>query len=1134
MIKNLIFTTLFLINLLVVPGTGAQVTNLNFFALETEQGLSDKRINCIIRDREGFLWIGTSNGLNRFDGFEFQQFFADGKPGDLPANNITCLYLSYTGELWIGTDNKGVCRYIPEKESFEHFSFNTDGVTPGSDIISGILEDKDSVLYISTDDGLFFRENIHSSINPEPLRTQGDPEDLQNTSRLLGNSIQTVCKDEKQGIWIVYPGWKISHYDHKTGQYKHYSLDQFKDPHKQTDIVSILHDRGKLWLGTVGRNLVEYDPVTSESHELLKGESMVTVNQVYCASDGLLWITSGSGLLRYDRETGDYFRFTSEEGNNLSLSTTPVNCFYEDTVTEIIWIGTVNAGINYAFKTKPFNHMYFSETEYYSISERDVSTIMHDRNNDLWVGLVTGRIEYHVDSEKKKYHIGIESVYDNNFPGNIFSLFQDSEGDIYCSSWSGGVQKFDRKNMKFTPLGGSKQAFLEIFTGSDVRDIDEDDRGNLWLAVHGKGIAVYNKKSGTVRWLKFNEADTNTISNDWVYDIEINGDGYAWIASAWGLSRINLENYSVKKYYAGDDSLSLSHSNVQHLATDRHNRLWISTESNLNLYDYDKDCFYRIKFPELVRDQFVMALEQDIEDYYWASTAIGLIKFGIDFTKDNYPAVMQINEFHQNDGLHADIYALGCSSHDDGGQIFFGGRNGVDYFNPVEISPVFLNPGLRITTFEIFGKKVFPGTDKGPAINGSGEVELSYKENMLGIGFVTLNNLNSEENTNYYKLSPVNDDWVSIKNLRHIIFSNLQPGHYDLALKVKDKYGSEYESDSLLKFYIRPPFWKTRAFIAGIILISVLLIIMYVQVYTSNLRKRQHELEKLVDQRTKELKEKNTQLEENAENLKKTNELLQDRQTKIEEQSAELITQSEYLANTNRELEILNSTKDKFFSIIAHDLKNPFNTIMGFTRLLSENYDEYDDAKNKEFIRYINESVQQVYSLLENLLHWSRSQTNILNINPKNVEVIEIINKAYELLKPTLEKKKLKFEQTIDPGLMIFADSDLMNTVIRNLLSNAIKFTPEGGLVSVSIDPGQNGSVTMIIKDSGIGMSEKALSDLFRIDSRSSQKGTSGETGTGLGMILCKEFMEKMDGSIHVESEAGKGTSVFLTIPASK
>jgi PAS domain S-box-containing protein len=277
------------------------------------------------------------------------------------------------------------------------------------------------------------------------------------------------------------------------------------------------------------------------------------------------------------------------------------------------------------------------------------------------------------------------------------------------------------------------------------------------------------------------------------------------------------------------------------------------------------------------------------------------------------------------------------------------------------------------------------------------------------------------------------------------------------------------------------------------------------------------------------LKRTELQLRRKTEDLQETNTLLEERQQEILMQSEELVAQTQNLRIINEELERLNRTKDKFFSIIAHDLRNPFNAILGFSEVLRKDYYEMDHQQKIGLLELINVSSETAFNLLENLLQWARTQTDRIKFNPENFDIIDIFQSVSNLYNIVAQKKQVIISNEIQPLTRVYADKNMINTIVRNLISNAIKFSRTGGEIKISSK--SNGEMVEIsVQDEGIGMSKENLNKLFRIDTYHSTAGTLGETGTGLGLILCKEFIEKHNGRIKVTSTEGVGTTLSFTL----
>ena len=245
-----------------------------------------------------------------------------------------------------------------------------------------------------------------------------------------------------------------------------------------------------------------------------------------------------------------------------------------------------------------------------------------------------------------------------------------------------------------------------------------------------------------------------------------------------------------------------------------------------------------------------------------------------------------------------------------------------------------------------------------------------------------------------------------------------------------------------------------------------------------------------------------------------------------------LETKNKTIEQSENELRRLNAAKNKFFSIIAHDLKNPFHTVMGYSYLLSQEYNSFTEEERRKFADDIHHSTNNIFRLLQNLLEWSRSQTGRLIFTPREIELKLVVDNSVNVLRSLANQKNIRIEINLDQNLKLFADPQMIETVLRNLVNNAIKFTPENGQIKIEACQ-TDGQITVSVKDSGIGISAEDAQNLFKIDSTVKRKGTNNEDGSGLGLILCREFVAKNNGNIWVCSTAGEGSSFFFTVPSS-
>jgi signal transduction histidine kinase len=409
--------------------------------------------------------------------------------------------------------------------------------------------------------------------------------------------------------------------------------------------------------------------------------------------------------------------------------------------------------------------------------------------------------------------------------------------------------------------------------------------------------------------------------------------------------------------------------------------------------------------------------------------------------------------------------------------------------------------------------------DPNPIINNN--YILEYKDNSLKFFFASPYFEEESKNTYSYCLNNFNSDWSNwtIENKKE--YTNLREGDYVFKVKSKNIYNIE-TSVAEFKFTILPPWYRTFGAFIGYFIFGVLFIILIVKLYTYRLIKEKDNLENIVIERTQEILMQKEEIIVQSEHLKDANDVIVARNEELENQKLEIEAQRDKLA-------VINATKNKFFRIIAHDLRNPISTLAGSTNLIFNSYDDFSKSQTKEFIGDLNKLSQTTFNLLENLLDWSSTQMGEIKFSPRPIDIKSLTAENLELIRSKINSKNIELNVNIKKDTMAFADENMVKTVIRNLLSNAVKFTPENGKIEISCKL-KTDYLIYTVKDSGIGIKEDDLKKLFRIDTHHTTPGLSNEKGSGLGLILCKEFVEKNGGNITITSELNKGTSINFTL----
>ncbi len=425
----------------------------------------------------------------------------------------------------------------------------------------------------------------------------------------------------------------------------------------------------------------------------------------------------------------------------------------------------------------------------------------------------------------------------------------------------------------------------------------------------------------------------------------------------------------------------------------------------------------------------------------------------------------------------------------ESGEMFFGGINGFNIFHPDSIRENVFVPPVLITDFKLFNKtvKIGPDSPLKKSITETTEIFLSHHQNFVSFEFAAFNYINAEKNQYRYMLEGVDPDWVEAGNRRFADYPGLQPGRYTFRVLGSNNDGTWNNQGDAIRLIIRPPWWRSIPAYIMYALFLVFIFFSFTRIRTYRLEQLRKRLEKQVEERTREIARQKEEIEAQRDSLQE-----------------------------------LNATKDKLFRIIAHDLKNPMTALMSITQSLTMAYHELEESDREEAIHQVDKAAGDLLRLLDNLLQWTTSQTGKMPFNPERFDLSAAASESRSLAEPLARKKKIKLESNIPEGSWVKADRNMISTVFRNLLSNAIKFTPEGGLVKLELkhfseEDGPN-CYEVTVSDSGIGIPKDRLDQLFRMDNTWTTRGTANESGTGLGLLLCYDFVIRNHGNLRAES----------------
>ncbi|HJX72105.1 MAG TPA: two-component regulator propeller domain-containing protein, partial [Bacteroidales bacterium] len=983
-------------------------------------------------------------------------------------------------------------------------------------------------------------------------------------STLALGRIRSIINDDKGTLWVGTTNGLFSLFPEKDSIVYH----QYPDG-KKIEILTMLPDKNRIWLGTANHGLLIFylDDFRFSSFNIMKGmqKSQNMIQCLYKDENEILWAgTNSNGILQFNISDSTYSQILPDRQLEISYR---VRKIIRDDAGNI-WFGT-RAGLFVRFPGKTdLYHYAHTDHKYSKISDNSIYDIYIDNTKVMWFGTYAGGVNYANLIGKPIYNFTRDEVIGESLSDNLlFGFCEDEKGNMYIGTNEGGLNYFEKRTGKFKWYMKDSENPCSI-NSNNVKSIVRESSGNLWIATYRGGVNHFDTKSECFTDLSRISKSSAALQSDNIYSLVLDNKENLWIASDNGIDLYKkpegiIENiYTIDKVlclykdhydriWAGVEDVGLfqydegNHTFVQQFVQyinfcvrtihlDANDNIWVGGNNGLSFFGTKDSTFINYTQADGLPTNLIMGILEDDHKNLWVSTTAGLLKCtGIVDHPDNLlPRIYTVQDGLQNN--HFLNYSYYKSST---GELFFGGTKGFSMFHPDSIRD---NPYVPQTAFA--GLKIFNSTVKvgqkvkgkivlEKTINQCRQITLSHKHRIFTIEFTALHYANPKDNRYKYMMYPFEKEWNHSDASRPFVtYSNLPGGTYTFRLisANSDELWNEVPKELIIR--ILPPLWKTAWFDILLLILVTSSVIFYYYNRIRVIQKQKDTLELMVKERTKTITEMNKILKIQTIKLKKTNSLLKEQKSQITKQAKELRRKKEELLAQKETLQNLNSMKDRFFSIIAHDLKGPFQGILGMTELLDKNYNQFSNQERKKYFNAIFNSSKNFYDLLDNLLCWARTQLSHIPFSQTEFDLKEIIHKNKLLYEENLIRKNITISEQYESDTMVNADLNMIDIVFRNLLSNAIKFTHNKGNIGIRVSK-MPGMKLISIKDTGIGMNQNIQNNLFKIDKSVSRQGTADEMGTGLGLIICKEFIEKNGGKIWAESEAGKGSTFFFTLP---
>ncbi len=1146
----------------------AQQRLLHFDHISVEEGLSQNEVNCIYQDRKGFLWFGTEDGLNKYDGYHFTKY--KHIPGDttcLSDNRIQAIVEDSDGIIWIGTAD-GLNRFDRQTDHFIQYRHETQSLHHND--VRAITEDRNAMLWIGTKGRGITRlplAAIRGDTLSQPANTTSDENnqtemqqqttvahffnDPNNPNSLSNDNVEAILEDSRGFLWIATDNG-LNRFDPTTEDFFHYGHQPDNPNSLVHNIVERLYEdrSGSLWIGT-GSGLSKFDAASETFTNYLPepADPADLKNLIWAIFEDqadTFWIGTVGGLATFDRERGTFDFYHHETVYENSISHNVINSIFEDR-SGVLWIGTDGGGLSKVnVRKSQFRHFRHVPGNPNSLSYNTISSFCEDRNGAIWIGTIGGglnkmilptangetpreaRFYHYRHNPKNPYSLGHKSV---------LSICEDPSGDLWVGTWGGGLDRFNQRSgifKHYTHQPGNSRSLSD--PDNEIWVLYNDRQNRLWIGTDG-GLNLLVRPENQVTQTAFdgsaNESehfvsfqhDPGTLQSlrhnriQAIYQDSRSNGKRLWIGTLGGLSLMEWEHSPQEgvrfTHFQNDPHKknSLSHNGVITIYEDSTaGVLWLGTlGGGLNRYHLETGEFTRYTSKDGLPNDIVYGILQDDEGFIWVSTNGGLSKCNL---MPRYG--VQFHNYDVNDGLQSNLFSHNAYLKLRNGKMMFGGVNGFNMFTPKTIEQNYYVPPVVITAFKEFDEIVKRD------ISDSLTLQLSHDENFFSMEFSALDYNKPGKNRYAYKLEGFDKEWrYRDAENRIASYTNLDDGKYRFHVKGSNSDGIWNEKGLSVRIVVIPPLWKRSWFQwmmgFGIILLATTIY----GVRLRSVRKQNELLEEQVKERTAELSHSNEQLEEKTRELSDTNLRLQDEV--VERRKAEIAAES------------ANKAKSDFLANMSHELRTPLNGILGFAQILKK--DKNLMQKQLAAIETIKQSGKHLLTLITDLLDISKIEAGKMELMLSEFQLREFLNAISGIFKFKVAEKRITFVEEFDESLpeAVMGDEKRLRQVLLNLISNAVKFTPA---VSASGETGKvifrvrrvDAKICFEVSDNGIGIAKDKLEEIFLPFEQVNDKQNYTSEGTGLGLSISRRLVELMGSELKVNSSPGKGSTFWMDL----
>lgn len=1064
MIKQITIIFFFL-TICTFSGLASQPERLLFQEITYETGLPFVRCYGIYQDPKGFIWMSSDVGLHRYDGNEFKSYIHNkDDENSLREGRVNSTFIDSRNNFWVATAS-GVNRFLEDENRFIPVPMIYEPIGISSESALRFFENEQNELYL----------HCHFSIY------KYDP-DAEIFNRIITNIREIDQADfvfesliqSGENFVLATSGRGLVVFNTSKHTFKSYGSQQIGSM-----VVSRIFrsSSGQLWMGTDnGLVLIDQmvDLFSEKEVDFRKIEATLHTRITAIAEDqqGYIWAASdGKGIFRIDPESMDVINYqhNGEPGNIMSNKAL---LLYIDNQNNL-WTFFGNYGFNVAnLNYKGIFRTYTSSAKSdYRLSGDIVTSFVENDKNDFWIGTDGHGLNYFDTRQDKFIHFFADPNNPNSLTSNvILSLYLDSNKILWIGTFQGGVNRYDTERGQFDSFIHDESA-RNCISGNDVMSILEDDDGNLLFLTNSNGLNIYNRSTGVFRIINSNIQDKKKLSHNGGTVLFKDHAGNIWIGTYYGLNRMDAKTRDITKYiHDPNDPESISTYSIDCIFEDSQKRIWVGTPKGLNMLDNQRGIFKRFTTLDGLPDDQINSLIEDDFGYLWMGTNKGLSKLDLN--------TFEIKNYGDNYNLPGHVLVPRAAMKSSNGLLYFGGNRGFTTFNPNQENFIIDQAPLYFTDFKIFDESVKPLQQLNGRviltkdISNTQSITIQNVHRSFSLTFSSLDFAKIRKAEFFYMLEGFDNEWrkTTTPN-RTLYYTNLNPGKYRLIVRSNPYETGIHEERVEMNIRILPPWYQTWwAYLSYLILFA--LIIWTIAVVSLNRIKLTHSL---------------------------------------------------FIEKTQKEREIeIGKIKDNFYTSITHEFRTPLTLVLGPLETIIERYKHDDFLSNH--IQLIKKNTTRLLVLINELLDFKKLEAKAMHLKVEEYNFSEFLTQIAQNFKSYSNSRNINFTIEIpDNKIILWFDRNKLEKVFYNLLSNAFKYTPDGGSVKCRLKTHSDDFVSVSISDSGIGIPETEMENVF--NKYYSALNAMGYQSTGLGLFLSKEIIELHKGAINASNNEDAGAT---------